>query len=87
MDSAHRPVLKLKQYVSEIGLVSILKLKIKLIPAQLDPTIKTILSFWYQRLQTLLLSPHMYNCVKRFKKKKSIGRCTPVKHTFLCQHR
>lgn len=62
MDFAHRPVLKL-QYVSEIGSVSVLKLKIKLIPAQLDRTIKTILSFWYQRLRTILLRPHMYNCI------------------------
>jgi hypothetical protein len=80
MDSAHHPVLKLKQHVSEIGSFSVLKLKIKLIPALLDPTNKTILNFWSQRLGTVLLRSHMYDCVNR---SKSIGRCTPVKHTFL----
>jgi len=50
MDSAHPPVLKLKQHISEIGSISVLKLKIRLIPAQLDPTIKKILNFWSQRL-------------------------------------
>lgn len=73
-------MLNLTQCISEIGSVSFLKLKIKLIPAQPDPTIKTILNFWSQRLRTILLRPHMYKCVHRSKR---IGRCTPVKHTFL----
>ena len=80
MDSAYRPALKLKQYVSEIGSVSVLKLKIKLTPAHLDPTSKSILNFWAQRLRTILLRPHTYDCVHRSKR---IGRRTPVKLIFV----